>query len=138
MNYTQEQYQKADQTPIVEILEKIGYSLKSVGNGRMRVNEMDSMEISVTKNCFYRHSAQEGGGAVQLLSMLIGKSITEVVQELCGDSISFVSVAQEKKSENIKKLKNNLSYYQCVRHITDMLLLICRRNEKYFQRLLAK
>lgn len=100
MQYTQEQYEKAEQTSIVDLLGKMGYSLQRVGNGRLRVKKMDSIEISVERNCFYRHSHQEGGGAVQLFMMLTGKNTQEAVQELCGEDLGFITIRQEKKVDD--------------------------------------
>ena len=83
-NFTQDEYEKADGVSLVGLAESLGYTFEKIGSHRLRVKEMDSMEIDPQRNQFFRHSQQAGGGPVQFLQSARNISVVEAVQRLCG------------------------------------------------------
>ena len=85
-NFTQEEYQQADNRSLVELAQALGFTLKHAGNGRLRMQEMDSMEIDPQKNCFYRHSQNQGGGPIQFIKIVKGLNTVEAVHDINGNA----------------------------------------------------
>ena len=83
-NYTQEEYEQADRIPLVELAQSLGYRLERAGINRLRVKEMDSIEIDPAKNCFYRHSWEMGGGPVQFMKTVMNMDTVQAVRRLLG------------------------------------------------------
>lgn len=105
-NYTQEEYDKANSVNIVVLAKSMGLTLQNERNSRrIRVLEMDSMEIDATQNRFFRNSTQTGGGPVQFMETAQGISTVEAVHRLCG--LEYASVSHQtssgKQKEPIRK-----------------------------------
>ena len=83
MYYTQEQIDKANQTDLAAFLRTQGEELFSAGR-EYRWKRHDS--LTVRENKWYRHSQSKGGGPVDFVMEFFGKSFTEAVALLIGDS----------------------------------------------------
>ena len=83
MYYTQEQIDRANQTDLASFLRAKGEQLENSGQ-EYRWKRHDS--LMVRGNKWYRHSQSKGGGPVDFVMEFFGKSFTEAVALLIGDS----------------------------------------------------
>lgn len=83
MNYTQDQIDRANQTDLVAFLQAQGELLERAG-AEYRWKKHDS--LTVRENKWYRHSRSKGGGPVDFVMEFYGKSFTEAVAMLLGET----------------------------------------------------
>jgi len=84
MNYTQDQIDRANQTDLVAFLQAQGEPLERAG-AECRWKKHDS--LTVRENKWYRHSRGKGGGPVDFVMEFYGKSFTEAVAMLLGETL---------------------------------------------------
>lgn len=82
MYFSQEQIDRANQADLTDFLRGQGEQLERAGN-EYRWKRHDSLTIRGNK--WYRHSQSKGGGPVDFLMELFGKSFTEAVELLTGE-----------------------------------------------------
>jgi len=83
MNYTQDQIDRANQTDLVAFLQAQGEPLERAG-AEYRWKKHDS--LTVRENKWYRHSRSKGGGPVDFVMEFYGRSFTEAVAKLLGET----------------------------------------------------
>lgn len=83
MYYTKKQIDRANQADLVSFLQAQGERLERAG-AEYRWKRHDS--LTVRENKWYRHSQSKGGGPVDFVMEFFGKSFTEAVAMLIGDS----------------------------------------------------
>ena len=83
MNYTQDQIDRANQTDLVAFLQAQGEPLERAG-AEYRWKKHDS--LTVRENKWYRHSRSKGGGPVDFVMEFYGRSFTEAVAMLLGET----------------------------------------------------
>lgn len=83
-SYTEEEYQKANSAPILDVVERCGYTLLREDSKRFKLQELSGVRVEAAKNCWYQFGEQRGGGPVQLVQMLDGLSTVEAVQFING------------------------------------------------------
>lgn len=84
MNYTQDQIDRANQTDLVAFLQAQGELLERAG-AEYRWKKHDS--LTVRENKWYRHSRSKGGGPVDFVMEFYGRSFTEAVAMLLGETL---------------------------------------------------
>ncbi len=82
--YTQDQIDRANQTDLVAFLQAQGEPLERAG-AEYRWKKHDS--LTVRENKWYRHSRSKGGGPVDFVMEFYGKSFTEAVAMLLGETL---------------------------------------------------
>ncbi len=82
MHYTKEQIDRANQTDLVPFLQAQGEQLIRAGS-EYRLKRHDS--LTVRGNRWYRHSQSKGGGPVDFVMEIYGKSFLEAVELLTGE-----------------------------------------------------
>ncbi len=118
MNYSKEQIDRANATDLVSFLLSQGEELDRAGR-EYRLKRHDS--LTVRENKWYRHSRGKGGGPIDFVMEIYGKSFTEAVELLTGEKGTMPPKDTEQfrlppRSSDSKAVKQ---YLTVARHIDE-------------------
>jgi hypothetical protein len=80
--FTDEQVEAANNAPVLDYIQRAGYSAVRHGNKYFRLKEMDSLVIDPAKNNWHRYSEDVGGNAVTFVMYFEKLSFPDAVRKL--------------------------------------------------------
>ncbi|SFR77336.1 DUF3991 domain-containing protein [Anaeromicropila populeti] len=105
--YTQEQIDRADQTDLYELAKYRGYEVRDKSHKLAEIRHQGGLDINRNKNTWYCHSAQTGGGPIQLLIYMEGLSWLEAVQNILNEEGAYEVFIPNQEQDREKETKEN-------------------------------
>ncbi|BCN29512.1 DUF3991 and TOPRIM domain-containing protein [Anaeromicropila herbilytica] len=114
--FSKEQVERADHTNIYDLALQRGYAVRNINTKLAEIRSQGGLDIDKLRNRWYCHSADDGGGPIQLLVFMEGFTWIEAVKELLNEEGEYKiyapveDVVEEYQKENFKLPEKNNTY----------------------------
>jgi hypothetical protein len=143
--FTEEEITKANNVSLIDYVQRSGLKTKKVGDNYYHVRGFGGLYINTLQNKWNCFSQNKGGGPIQLVMFLQGKTWVEAVKTLLGNSYesnlarpNHFNVQKQEKGKFILPEKNNtykhvFAYLIQTRGIDKDIVYNCIKNKILYE-----